>query len=86
MQNLADSRIIGDQSILHFPVGVSGSKNILESHELVNELFSKVDKKAFIQVTVPKRVIGPDQRKVNALWRMKTRNICHINSVPIKAT
>ena len=26
MQNSADSRIIGDQSILHFPVGVSGSK------------------------------------------------------------
>ena len=66
MQNSADSRIIGDQSILHFPVGVSRSKNILESHELVNELFSKVDKKAFIQVTVPKRVIG-HQPKENAL-------------------
>ena len=29
MQNSADSRIIGDQSILHFPVGVSRSENIL---------------------------------------------------------
>ena len=31
MQNSADSQIIGDQSILLFPVGVSGSENILES-------------------------------------------------------
>ena len=46
MQNSADSRIIGDQSILHFPVIPSGSPEvkISSNHELVNELFSKVDK------------------------------------------
>ena len=81
MQNSADSRIIGDQSILHFPVGVSRSENILESRTCQGTFFYGwlINKPSFRS--------QPAQAGYWA-WSAEGKRTPerHINSVPIKAT